>query len=67
MTDTINKYLLSSFSQQINKMLFIISCEHSFEEYGHGFKCPKCHYYTGTNKDLNNIIDKNTKKSLTND
>jgi hypothetical protein len=33
-----------------------MECIHDWQEYGHGYNCSKCQYYTGQNKDLNEII-----------
>lgn len=35
-----------------------ISCDHLWEEHGHGYQCEKCLYYTGMNTEMNELINK---------
>lgn len=35
-----------------------IICEHKWEEFGHGYKCAKCNFYSGDDSELNYAIEK---------
>lgn len=41
-----------------------LKCNHLFEEFGLGFKCSKCKFYTGTWTEANEIIvERKSKKT----
>lgn len=52
----------------------VISCDHVWIAYGHGYQCANCAHYTGSNTELNaliaqeqmasNLKNSNTKEAL---
>ena len=40
----------------VTKLIDQIACEHSWESLGHGYKCPRCNFYTGGDSELNGLI-----------
>jgi len=47
-------------SKMINQMRRLIAhtdCDHDWKIYGLGHKCEKCDYYSGTDEELNKIIE----------
>ena len=40
----------------ISDRLKVLECNHIWTDYGHGYKCNKCEYYTGQWGDLNKLI-----------
>ena len=55
--DKIKQLINKSILQEITKLLEQLACDHEWESQGLGYKCNKCGYYTGTNKELNKLIE----------
>ena len=54
----IKDYITKQNIMLIKGYLSEINCKHKWQEYGGGYKCLKCNYYTGLNDTLNNLIKK---------
>ena len=42
--------------KRVDDLKIKIDCDHDWQEYGHGYKCTKCNYYTGLDQEINDII-----------
>lgn len=47
---------------QIKRMQNENKCKHLWTEFGFGYECDNCGYYTGMNGDLNKLIEKQNGK-----
>lgn len=56
--DKISKYIKKQNEKSFKRMQKENLCVHKWSEYGYGFKCSRCNYYTGTNDVLNNFISR---------
>ena len=52
------KYLYDKLMLHFDTTLRQCNCDHNWQEYGHGYKCTLCDYYTGLNEDVNRLINK---------
>ena len=51
-------YIKEKLQPNVEKLIEQQNCNHDFYEYGYGYTCRKCKYYTGLNHKLNDIIKK---------
>lgn len=61
MNDLINQisdFINNKNDLQIKQLLLQNNCDHAWNEFGMGFYCKKCDFYTGLNSYLNALITK---------
>ena len=57
------KHVAEGMAVDISDSLKVMTCEHEWKKYGHGYRCiAGCEYYTGMNEELNMIIHKELKE-----
>ena len=58
----VNQYLSKQLSKELQEIVKLylkqITCTHKWEQYGHGYKCLRCEYYTGYQPKLINMIER---------
>lgn len=55
--DLIAQHIKERNERLMKAMQVEIDCNHKWDEYGHGYKCSECGFYTGMNATLNRLID----------
>ncbi|HJZ06351.1 MAG TPA: hypothetical protein VJ327_10975 [Patescibacteria group bacterium] len=59
-----SRHVAVAIMTDISTMQKQMICEHKWKKDGHGYTCqnPECQYYTGTNDELNGIIEKELRR-----
>ena len=55
----VSKEQIEYICNEVNEVAKYVLCSndgHDWEAHGHGYKCTKCDFYTGTHSELNKLI-----------
>lgn len=59
-----NRIIAINLDVQILKLKSQRRCFHTFEEYGYGYECTSCGYYTGGNETINDAIKESNEQTI---